>query len=122
VPRTPVVLYQEEDGSVPLLEWFDTLPPRAQDKCRVRIERLRELGHELRRPEADLLRDGIYELRASHHGVHYRMLYFFHGNLAVVLSHGIVKQREVPATEIDKAIQRKRKFQASPKRHTHEEL
>ena len=68
------------------------------------------------------LRDGIYELRASHHGVHYRVLYFFHGNLAVVLSHGIIKEREVPPKEIDKAIQRKRRFQANPKRHTHEEL
>src|SRR2546426_10968641 len=28
----------------------------------LRLDRLREMGHELRRPEADLLRDGIYEL------------------------------------------------------------
>ena len=28
----------------------------------VRIRRLAELGHELRRPEADLLRDDIHEL------------------------------------------------------------
>ncbi len=65
--------------SSPFLDWFDGLPPKAQDKCRVRIERLRELGHELRRPEADYLRDGIYELRVKHQGVNYRLLYFFHG-------------------------------------------
>ena len=50
---------------MPVLEWFDGLPAKAQDKCRVRIQRLSELGHELCRPEADLLRDGIYELRVG---------------------------------------------------------
>jgi len=55
------------------------------------VERLRDLGHELRRPEADLLRDGIYELRASLQGIHYRILYFFHGAVAAVVAHGIVE-------------------------------
>jgi len=31
------------------------LQEKALDKCRVRIERLEELGHELRRPEADFV-------------------------------------------------------------------
>ncbi len=47
------------------LDWFSELPAKAQDKCYLRLERLRELDHELRRPEADFLRDGIYELRVS---------------------------------------------------------
>jgi DNA-binding XRE family transcriptional regulator len=46
-------------------------------KCAVRIRRLADLGHELRRPEADLLRDGICELRARLGTVNYRILYFF---------------------------------------------
>lgn len=57
LPRTEVIFFREDNGTVPLLSWLDTLPTKAQDKCRVRIERLKELGHELRRPEADLLRD-----------------------------------------------------------------
>lgn len=122
MPRTRVLLYCEEDGSAPFLHWFDSLPGKAQDKCLVRIERLRELGHELRWPEADLLRDGIYELRVGLRGVNYRMLYFFYMNLAVVLSHGLTKEREVPASEIERAIQRRTKFVANPKRHTYREL
>ncbi|MBM3811173.1 MAG: hypothetical protein FJW20_06005 [Acidimicrobiia bacterium] len=55
----------------------------------------------------DCLRDEIYELRASYRGVHYRMLYFFHGRRAVVVSHGIVKERAVPSREMDLAIRRK---------------
>ena len=65
MPKTKVVFYKEDDGSVPILEWLDSLREKALDKCTVRIERLEELGHELRRPEADFLRDGIYELRVG---------------------------------------------------------
>ena len=50
---------------MPFLEWLDELPMQVKSKCTERIDRLGELGHELRRPEADFLRDGIYELRAS---------------------------------------------------------
>jgi phage-related protein len=121
VPRTTVVLYKEVDGSCPFLEWFDELPAKVQDKCYLRLERLGEMGHELRRPEADFLRDGIYELRASRRGVHYRILYFFHGAMAAVVSHGVVKEGAVPPNEIDRAIERKRRFEANPARHTYRE-
>ena len=73
MPSTNVVFFREDDGSVPLLEWIDCLPPKARAKCRVRISRLRAAGHELRRPEADYLRDGVYELRVGLQGVNYRM-------------------------------------------------
>jgi phage-related protein len=119
VPRTAVVLYSEEDGSCPFLEWLDGLPVKAQAKCLLRLERLHELGHELRRPEADFLRDGIYELRISLRHIQYRILYFFHGSVAGVVSHGIVKEGAVPPKEIDRAIQRKKRFEADPSKHTH---
>ena len=121
MPKTHVVFYQEETGAVPVLEWLDALPPKAQDKCRVRIERLAELGHELRRPEADYLRDGIYELRVAFHGVNYRILYFSHAKIAAVLAHGLVKERVVPAREIEEAAQRRQEFERSPERHTYRE-
>jgi hypothetical protein len=71
-----VVFYKEDDGSVPILEWLDSLQPKAVDKCTVRIERL---------------------------------------------SHGVVKEAAVPPKEIEKAIERKRKFERNPQAHTHEE-
>jgi hypothetical protein len=39
---------------------------------------LREVGYDLRRPEAEFLRDGVYELRVSLSHVQYRILYSFH--------------------------------------------
>ena len=41
-----VVFYREADGTVPILEWLETLPRLAVVKCRVKIDRLKELGHE----------------------------------------------------------------------------
>ena len=107
---------------MPLLEWFEGLTHKAVVKCRVRLERLRELGHELRRPEADYLRDEIYEMRVSLQGINYRMLYFFHGTTAAVVSHGLTKERVVPPKEIDLAVTKKRKFGHDPTRHTREEI
>ena len=83
-----------------------------------RENRLAELGREIRRPEADYLREGIYELRASYQGVHYRILYFFSGKAVVVLSHGLTKEREVPRREIRRAIERKRQVEADFKLYT----
>ena len=105
---------------MPLLEWFDGLPRKVVAKCRDRIERLRTVGHELRRPEADFLRDGIHELRIGFQGVNYRMLYFFHGNVAAVVSHGCTKERAVPPIEIERAVQRRRRYLRDPARHTQE--
>lgn len=118
MPKTDVALYSEEDGTCPLLEWMDALPPKAQDKCIVKVERLKEMGHELRRPEADYLRDKIYELRAALQGIQYRILYFFHDKLGVI-SHGLIKEEEkVLSKDIDLAVERRERFRKNPSRHT----
>lgn len=92
MPKTEVLIFAEENGSSPFLQWLDMQPPKVQDKCIVLVERLEELGHELRRPQADYLRDDIYELRVNRQGINYRVLYFFYKNKATI-SHGFVKKR-----------------------------
>ena len=119
MPRTRVVFYRDAEGKVPVLEWLDTLPTNVQDKCAVKIGRLRELGHQLRRPEADLLRNGIYELRIGREGINYRILYFFRDRIAAILAHGLVKEREVPDRDIRVALERKRLFEQDPDAHTY---
>lgn len=54
-------------------------------------------------------------------GVHYRILYFFHGTVAAVASHGLAKEGVVPPKEIDHAVERKKRFEANPAKHTYEE-
>ncbi len=86
-----IIFYKEEDGTIPLLEWFYGLPEKALDKCTAKIERLEEQGHNLRRPDADYLQEGIYELRIRFQSVNDRILYFFFERTAVVLSPGLTK-------------------------------
>jgi hypothetical protein len=61
LPKTEVLFFDEGNGRSPFLQWLDKQPQKVQDKCIVLIERLEELGHELRRPQADYLKDGNYE-------------------------------------------------------------
>lgn len=125
MPATEIIYYREIDGSVPVLDWLEEVARRdrrAVEKCGARIMLLRELGHELRRPVADYLRDGIHELRVRVGRVQYRILYFFHQQNTVVLAHGLVKEKEVPDVEVERAILRKGKLERAPARHAfHEE-
>lgn len=75
----------------------------------------------MRRPEADYLRDGIYELRARMGSVNYRILYFFVGRDVLVLARALAKEAEVPAADIERAIRHKEAFEANPDVHTCEE-
>ena len=121
MPKTEVLIFAESNGSSPFLKWLDKQPQKVQDKCIVFIERLEEYGYELRRPQADYLRDGIYELRIKRQGINYRILYFFHENRAII-SHGIMKQQDkVPEKDIDLAIKNKTEFMANPEKHTYKE-
>jgi len=103
------------------VEWLRQLNatnPKAFDKCRAAIARLALLGHELRRPEADYLREGIYELRVRLGSVNYRLLYFFHGQYVSVVAHGFTKEAAAPAADIKRAVIRKAVFAANPTAHT----
>lgn len=119
MPRVELVYFREEDGSVPLIEWLDSLDREARQRCAKRLALLAEKGHELRRPHAENLADGIYELRLKSFRLNFRMLYFFHGRTAAVVSHGFSKEARVPPEEIAKAVERMRTFLADPERHSY---
>ena len=119
MPTTEVLFYREDDGTIPLMDWLDSLTPKAQARWIARLKRLEELGHELRRPEADFLRAGIHELRLREEGLAYRILYFLHGRQSVVLTHGFVKgAARVPEWELRAALRRKARFEIDPANHT----
>jgi len=75
----------------------------------------------LRRPTADILDDGIFELRSHSAKGQYRILYFFHGQNVVVLSHGFFKKGwPVPAKEIEKAKKHRELVKSNPQKYTAE--
>jgi putative component of toxin-antitoxin plasmid stabilization module len=124
MPKTRVLFFKDEGGQAPVLEWLRELRDKnakAWANCRARIVLLSQFGHELRRPAADYLRDGIYELRAKQGHVQFRILYFFHGRNVAVLSHSLTKEAAIPAVDIEQTLKRKRQFELEPEKHTYAE-
>ena len=69
-------MFREAAGTVPLQEWLDDLEAtelKAYRKCLAFIDELIDSGNAMRRPHADYLRDGIYELRPTLNGIQYRI-------------------------------------------------
>lgn len=104
---------------MPLRTWLDSLERRAQSKCLARLALLESLGHTLRRPIAEHLGGEIYELRARHHWLQLRMLYFFMGRGVAVVSHGFIKRAaSVPERELALAWRYRAACLAQPESHT----
>ncbi len=121
MPSTEVRLYQDLDGAIPVLQWLKELQQtnrKAFEKCLFLLNLLEEFGRDLRRPRADLLRDGVYELRTEVRNVHYRLLYGFVGKDIVIVSHGLTKEAKVPDRDIDLAASRIQLVRQSPQKHT----
>ncbi len=124
MPMTRVIFFRDDAGCAPVLDWLQGLQmhnPKAWANCRAKIVLLSQAGCELRRPAADFLRDGIYELRAKQSHVQYRILYFFHGRNVAVLSHSLTKEDTIPVIDIERALKRKRQFEQDPEKHTYGE-
>lgn len=123
MPATRVHFFKDESGE-PVLLWLRELKTsnrRAYIRCVAALNRLRELGHELRRPTADYLRDGLYELRIHEGRVQYRILYCFQGRNVALLTHATTKEGKVDPGDIELALRRKRAYEANPSAHLYEE-
>lgn len=121
MPATEVLLYQEADGTIPVLDWLRELQRKnraAFEKCLFLLDLLEQFGQELRRPRADLLRDGVYELRTEVRNVNYRLLYGFVGKDVALVAHALVKKAKVSDRDIDLAAARLERFRQAPEKHT----
>ena len=120
MPATDVFFYQDEEGRVPVLDWLLALRERnerAFRKCFGVIQLLTQSGCDLRRPHADLLRDGVYELRTRVGNVNYRILYGFVGKDVALLAAGFTKEKKIPGKEVERAMTRIEKYKANPEAH-----
>lgn len=120
MPQTEVFFYRNEDGTIPVHAWLEELAVnnrRAAAACIAKLRLLEAFGHELRRPNADYVRDGIYELRARRGNVDYRILYFYHGQNVAVLVHSLTKEKRIPPADIERAVERKQRYEQAPEKH-----
>ena len=111
------VFYREEDGTCPVLAFLNDEPPQVRRVAYQRLEQLKVRGHTARRPLVEYLGNEIYELRWHRARVQYRILYFFHGQKAVVLAHALTKEDKIPVADRNRALRRKLLFEANPAQH-----
>jgi phage-related protein len=96
-----VLYYSRKDGSMPVKEYIDKLSLRERAKAMAFIGLLEERGPNLPRPYADLLGEGIHELRIKLTGTQTRILYFFCYQNSIVLTNVFDKHTEkVPKAPI----------------------
>lgn len=99
-----IYFYVDQHGRRPVKEFINALSQKEQAKVIAYLEELKAQGHNMRRPMADYLRDGIYELRPKYD----RIFYFFYMRDKVVLVHAIRKLAlRVPETDLALCIKRK---------------
>ena len=85
-----VYFFLDERGRNPVKEFINALPLKEQAKVLAYVEELKKQGHNLRRPMADYLGEGIYELRPRDN----RIFYFFFLKNNAVLLHAIRKKTD----------------------------
>ena len=99
-----VEFYQAQRGDYPVRDFLAGLPDKVRAKTAKWLQLLQENGPELKRPYADMLHNGIRELRLSFGHLEVRLLYFIEGE-AIVLTNGFLKKtRQTPPVEIERAI------------------
>jgi hypothetical protein len=118
------ILYCDDDlPRCPITEFIETCPPKHQVKILRFLSLLEELGPNLPRPYADILYDGVHELRVRLSGQHVRLLYFFCFQKFIILYYGFVKNTSrVPDFFIRKVITYREDFLARTGFHQLEAL
>ncbi|MHB1661456.1 MAG: type II toxin-antitoxin system RelE/ParE family toxin [bacterium] len=100
-----IYYFMDERGRSPIREFIDELPLDEQAKVYAYTFELKKQGHNLRRPLADYVKDGIYELRPKAN----RLFYFFFLKENVVFVHAIKKKtNEIPKDDIALSLKRKK--------------
>jgi len=89
----------------PVSDFIDRCPNKHQVKILRFLKLLEEMGPNLPRPYADLLDNGIHELRIRLSGEHVRVLYFFCYRKFIVLYYAFAKHTSrVPEKAVRKVI------------------
>jgi phage-related protein len=100
-----VYYFIDERGGNPVRAFIEKLPIKEQAKIFAYIDELKKQGHNLRRPMADYLTEGIYELRPRDN----RIFYFFYLRENVVLVHAIRKNTDkIPPGDLKICLKRRK--------------
>lgn len=104
--RWHILFCDEMEEACPVTQFISQCRPKHQVKVLRLLSLLEEKGPTLPRPYADILRDGIHELRFTLANMNVRLLYFFCYQRFIVLYHAFLKNTDkVPEKHIQKALE-----------------
>lgn len=107
-----ICFFVDERGDNPVKEFILRLSVKERAKVIAYLDELKVKGHTLRRPIADYLGEGIYELRPRDN----RIFYFFYLRENAVLLHAIRKKTDkIPVGDMELCIKRKIQTEESGK-------
>lgn len=110
-PKWHLLYCDEQLQRCPVTEFIEACMPRHQIKVLRFLTLLEEMGPTLPRPYADLLHDGVHELRIKIAGDQVRLLYFFCYRNFIILYHAFVKNTDrVPEKLIRRVIDYRETF------------
>ncbi len=99
-----IYYFVDENKNNPVKEFIDSLTKEEQAKIYAYVKELKKQGNNLRRPMADYLKKGIYELRPKDN----RIFYFFYLRNNAVLIHAIKKKtKKIPERDLRLCVKRK---------------
>ena len=99
-----IIYYETTEGECPVEDFISSKSINNRAKILGLFSFLEEKGPNLPRPYADLLVDGIHELRIKLSGDQLRILYFFCYKDYIILTHPFIKRTDkVPIQQIEKA-------------------
>ena len=108
-----IIYYEDFNGVSPVYEFINSQKVSNQAKIASWLSLLEENGPVLPRPYADLLRNGIHELRIKLSGNQVRILYFFSFKDFIVLTNCFTKTTsKVPEKQIRIAEKNRKDFLA----------
>lgn len=106
-----ILFCDEIEQACPVTEFINQCPPKNQVKVLRLLSLLEEMGPILPRPYADILYDGIHELRFTLSREKVRVLYFFCYQKFIVLYYVFFKNtRKVPEKYIKKVVEYREDF------------
>lgn len=106
------LFYTTYSGARPVEKFLNEQDEKARAKIMKAIQRLKELGYRLIRPEAAKIKDRLYELRVEFSPNNYRIIYFFYAGQYVVLTHAFKKKsQELKLNDIKTAEDRMKDFE-----------
>lgn len=100
-----VVFYRRPNGTTPMDEFLESLPPKLNAKVHRDLGALREEAHRLREPQSKCMGGGLFELRSRQGDDIARSFYFFFSGSRIVVTNGFVKKtRKTPRGELARAL------------------